>query len=521
MAMRRFVAVLALALIAAALPSASPAETTVRWVTTTPPTSLDPHASNNLSNRAIINQIFDTLLKEDSRQNFQPTLALRWSLETRTSWRFALRPGVSFHNGGPLTAEDVVFSLKRAAGERSAMRREVANVADIRVIDPLTVLVITKAPDLFLPYHLSDVSIISRRWAEQHDLTSPATAAPIASMNAAWGEAGTGPYRVESFKPGDRLVLTKVPTWWGAELYPAAVDRLEQRVVSSQADAAALITAGDVDYAGFSALPPDALTKLEATPGLQLERTELALTRYLGFDLATPELRTSRVTGRNPFKDHRVREAIYRAIDFNVLSAAVAGLAAPAGMIVGRTASGWSEALDRRLPYDPGRARQLMAEAGYADGFGVALDAPDLGREILPPIQTMLARIGIVIEIHIHPVGEVERLIAERRTDFFLWGFTEEHDSSWTFRGIYRSSAPAAAPGVASVELDALIDTVDAETVNYVRDARIEQVWRRVIDDILYVPLCRPIYLWAMRAPFDLPVGSSLSPWFGEAWIRK
>jgi peptide/nickel transport system substrate-binding protein len=438
-AIRFGLALIAAASAVAALPAH--AETTMRWVTSSPPSGLDPHASDNTPTSAVLNEVFDRLVYEDWQRSFQPALAQSWSLEAPTVWRFELRPGVKFHSGASLTAEDVVFSVRRAQTETSSIRNTVVNIADVRAADAHAVLITTATPDLILPFRMSDVPIISRRWAEQHGQLVPTPSEPVALADAAWGDAGTGPYRIESFAPGVRTVLVKDPGWWGAGVYPAAADRIEQTTVPSPEDAAARMAEGAADFANFIALSPAALGRLEATPGIRLKRAETAQTVFLGFDLASPELRTSSVKGRNPFQDRRVREAIYRAIEFPALKSARGGLAAPAGMILGRTANGWNQELDRPLDYDPDRARQLLTEAGYHDGFEVTLDAATIGGEVNAPIQAMLAKIGIAVALRVAPVGEVDRLIAERRTDFVRWGWTEADDSAWIFRAIYRSGA--------------------------------------------------------------------------------
>ena len=283
----------------------------------------------------------------------------------------------------------------------------------------------------------------------------------LATDAAAWRGAGTGPFVLESFEPGARLVLTRDPGWWGTGLYPDAVDRIEQVVVPSREAAAELVLRGEADFFATQQAPPGLLDRLEAAPGVRVKRAETANIQYFGFDLASPELRTSTVKGRNPFADRRVREAIYRAVDFEGLKAALGGLAAPAGMILGRTAAGWGEELDRSLPYDPEAARRLLAEAGYPDGFGVALDCAGLARGRLPVLPGDAGAGRDQGRAAARPTGEVDRIIRERGSDFYNWGWIEALDSILVIRTLYHSGAPYAAPGVASAELDALIDAAE------------------------------------------------------------
>jgi peptide/nickel transport system substrate-binding protein len=275
-----------------------------------------------------------------------------------------------------------------------------------------------------------------------------------------------------------------------------------------------------VDFFPTQQAPPGLLDRLETTPGVQVRRAETSNVQYFGFDLASPELRTAIVKGRNPFQDRRVREAIYRAVDFEGIKAALGGLAAPAGMFVGRTAAGWSEELDRPLPYDPEAARHLLAEAGYPDGFGIALDCAASREAACRFYPAMLARIGIKAELRLWPTGELDEIMQPRESDFFNWGTLEPLDSTLAFRAIYHSGTPYTAPGVANAELDALIDAAEAEPSTYARDVLIERLWKKPLDDILYVPLYRTMNAWAVRAPLELPMGGNLSPQFRFAKIN-
>jgi peptide/nickel transport system substrate-binding protein len=496
------------------------AEHVVRWATILQPSGLDPHAFNNQQTIAVLLEVFEPLVDVDWRMNLEPSLALRWSLVSPTVWRFDLRPGVAFHSGDPLTADDVAFSLARARADSSALRDYLLGIANVEASDPRTVVITTQAPDLILPYRITNVPILSKHWAERRGALAPVASGGIAMDVVAWRGAGTGPFVLESLDPDVRLVLTRNLRWWGTGLYPAAVDRIEQFVAGSREKAAELVLRGQVDFFPTQQAPPGLLARLEGAPGVRVTRAETSNVQYFGFDLPSPELRTSTVKDRNPFQDRRVREAIYRAVDFEGIKAALGGLAAPAGMFVGRTAAGWSEELDRPLPYDPDKARRLLAEASYPDGFGIALDCAASREAACRFYPEMLARIGIRAELRLRPTGELDEIMQAQGSDFFNWGSLEPLDSTLVVRAIYRRGAPYTAPGVANAELDALIDAAEAELSTYARDVLIERLWKRVLGDILYVPLYRSVNAWTMRAPLDLPMGANLFPQFRFAKIN-
>ena len=136
--------------------------------------------------------------------------------------------------------------------------------------------------------------------------------------------------------------------------------------------------------------PPEQLERIAATPGLKVQKAETNQTFYLGFDQASPELRSSNVKGRNPFADRRVRQAFYQGIDIGRIVEVLHGLAVPAGMGIWPKGIGWSEELDRRLPYDPAKAKALLAEAGYPKGFDVRFDCPAYREPVCSTIGTSL-----------------------------------------------------------------------------------------------------------------------------------
>jgi peptide/nickel transport system substrate-binding protein len=315
---------------------------------------------------------------------------------------------------------------------------------------------------------------------------------------------GTGPFKLDEFKPGERTVLVRNANWWGLAQHPHNIDRIVQTRVSDSSRGAQLLLAREIDL--LQPPPADQLERIAATPGLKVQKVESSHTLYVGFDQASPELRSSSLRGRNPFADQRVRQAFYQGIDIKRIIEALRGLAVPAGMLIWQKGIGWSEELDRRLPYDPDKAKTLLAEAGYPQGFVVRFDCPAYREPVCSTIGASLQEIGIQVDVALQPPSEVGQKIQTRATDFFYWGYEEELDSFWPLKDRYRSDAEFAGTGYAEPEVDALIDQIEGEMVTYVRDGLIEKVWRKVLDDIVYVPLYHPINPWALRADLDLPI---------------
>jgi peptide/nickel transport system substrate-binding protein len=475
----------------------------VRWATPDPAGSFDPHGHDHLQTYWVLDQVYERLLDYDWQGRLQPGLAVSWKRLDALNWEMELRRGVKFHDGSPFTSADVVFSIERARAETSSVRASVSGVARAEAVDADTVrfAAATSSP---VPWEDLWVPIMSKVWAERHRAELPSQIGDASWDYAETHANGTGPFMLEAFEPSTRTVLVRNPNWWGLAQHPHNIDRIVQTRVDDPARGAELLLAREVDLLVYP--PPGELERIAATPGLKIEKTETVQTLYLGFDQASPELRSSNVKGRNPFADRLVRQAVYQGIDIGRIVEALHGLAVPIGMLIWPKGIGWSEELDRRLPYDPDKAKALLAEAGYPEGFSVRFDCWAPREPICRMIGALLKEIGIAVDVAPLDTPELGQKIQTRATDFFWWGYAEAIDSFWMFKDRYHSEAEFAGTGYADPEVDALIDQIEGEMVTYVRDGLIEQVWRKVLGEIVYVPLYRPITAWALRADLDVPI---------------
>jgi len=494
-----------LALLPACLVAPAQAENVVRWATPKPAESFDPYGHDELFTIWVDRQVYEALVDYDRDGQLEPKLATSWKWLDATTWELELRRGVMFHDGTPFTSADVLFTIERAKAETSPARTALRSIAGVEAVDADTVR-FTAATSNPIPWEdLLWVPIMSKTWTERHGAALPSQLGDDRWDYVETHANGTGPFILEELEPGERAVLVRNPDWWGLAQHPHNIDRIVQTRVADPTRGAQLLLAREIDV--LQSPPPDQLERIAATPGLKVQKAETNQTLYLGFDQASPELRSSNVRGRNPFVDRRVRQAVYQGIDIGRIVDALHGLAVPAGMLISPKGIGWSEELDRRLPYDPPKAKALLAETGYPEGLNVRFDCGS-GRD---PIQwhmigAMLAQIGIGVDVAILSDPELGHKIQTRATDFFCWGHVEAFDSLWPLKDRYRSDAEFAGTGYADPEVDALIDQIEGQMVTYVRDALIEQVWRKVLDDIVYVPLYRPINAWALRADLDLPI---------------
>ena len=307
-----------------------------------------------------------------------------------------------FHDGTPFTADDVVFSIRRAQAETSSEKDTLKKIAGVEAIDPHTVHVTTERPAAVLWYDLSYVRIMSKAWAERHGVTPARPTTTTQEQTYATDHAnGTGPFILEEFATDGGYVMVRNPDWWGYERYPHNIDRLVRLPVASTEEGVELLLRGEIDF--LYGEPYEALERIERTDGLKLARAPQFNVHRLGFDQSSAELRSSNIKGRNPFRDRRVRQAVYQAIDIEALVQEVhRGLAIPVGMPIAPGVNGYTPELGERLPYDPEAAKALLAEAGYPKGFSVTLDCPNdwsraRGEALCRFIAPQLAAVGIEV----------------------------------------------------------------------------------------------------------------------------
>ena len=519
---RQIVAMLATVLALAA--GAARAENVVRWASTAEALSFDPHSANHQPTWAQNAQVYEPLVDYNSQNEIQPALAVAWKVADGRSWEFVLRDGVRFHDGTPLGPADVVFSLQRSKAESSDFKSDLPPISEVRAVDERTVRITTEAFDPLLPNRLSQIFIMPRGWAERHGALAPA---PYDDAEASFVERhanGTGPFILERFEPGVATVMRRNADWWGLTQYPHNIDGIvHTQIVEPERRLAALL-GGEIDL--LQDAPLASLEQIDASPVLVVRQGTEFRTIFFGLDQGRSKLRSSSVKGVNPFADRRVRRAVYQAIDIETIRRDVMhGFSIPAGIIIQPGINGYTAELDRRLPYDPGAAKALLADAGYPSGFDVQIDCPKdryvNDAAICRAVVGMLGQIGIAVRLAAEPMRQHLPKIADRITDFYMLGWgSGTYDSYYHLSMLVQSGGTYNATGYANPKIDALMRAIDRESVTYARDAMLEEVWRQVLDDIVYVPLHHQVLVWAMRRELDLPVDPNDVPRFRLArWL--
>lgn len=491
----------------------APQAKTLRLASAFDPNSLDPHSLALLYQSRVVTQIYEGLVNRDRQFRLEPSLALSWEPhDGARRWRFKLRPNVKFHDGAPFSADDAVFSIERALAKNSQRASQLRGVIGVRKVDPLTIDVLLSAPDAALPEKLWLVAMMSRSWAEKHGVLAPQDYNAKQETYAVRNANGTGPFKLKSYDPDQRLVLVANPDWWGRGAKDVGnVSEAIYAVIQSDATRLAALASGQVD---FVIDPPfQDIARLKASRDRQLKFSEIADigTQYLGFDQhrAEPqfvELPAAR-RGSNPFRDLRVRRAIYHAIDIDlIVNKVLRGQGTPTGSHLSRLVDGWQPEFEARLPYDPAKARALLAQAGYGEGFGVTLDCVNVTfrAAVCQAISAMLAQVGIRVNFHPSPAAIFFPKLTQATASFFEFGWSPGTDAWAMLQNTVRTFDGAGSGAFnggrySNPALDALIDAIRVEPDADRRRRLVGEALRLLREDLPLIPLYRRTLTWAMR----------------------
>jgi peptide/nickel transport system substrate-binding protein len=456
--------------------------------------SFDPYFANEAATNGMNKNIYDTLMENDADLQTRPALAEKWEMADDVTWVFHLRNDVKFHDGQPLTADDVKFSLERCANWPKSMHKVgTSQIKSIEVVNPLTIKVTTNKPFGILDRGLANIMIMSKAYVEKngddHQATKP---------------NGTGSYKLAEYVKGDHITLVANENCWrGAP----KVKKITVRSLTNQAARTAALLSGEVDF--MDGLPVQNVEMIKAKGAYDVVTRPSIRVIFLEFDLArdaSPKIVSP--TGKNPFKDARVRRAVYLGINEDAIVKHVMNDFALA------TGALWTKEIFpfdpsvKRLPYDPQKAKELLKEAGYSDGFEVTLDAPNdryvNDAQIAQAIAADLAKIGIKVKVNAIPKATFFPMVARAETSFCLYGnacptgdanefldnfaHTFDNPPGWAAYNHGRYSNP---------KIDELIQVAAASVRPEVRSKVMLEAQRILLDDTVFIPLHQQVNLWA------------------------
>ncbi len=397
---------------------------TLRWASNTDLQTMDPHAVNSAPVLSFLNNVYEGLLRRGEDMSIEPSLATSWEpLEGENGWRFTEREGVTFQDGSAFNAEDVLFSYQPASNEAADVRSWFAPVSDLRVVDDFTIDFVTTAPNPLFPDSIANFMILDKDWAEGNDAALPARDAEnFATMNV----NGTGPFTLVGRDPGVRTVLVPFEGWWD-DAQHNVTEAVFTPIGNSATGLAALLSA-EIDF--IQPIPLQDVAQVEGREGFKVLEGEETRVIMFGFGHEHDTLLYSEdVTDANPFQDPRVRLAAAHAPDIESIDRVLfRGKIEAANQLVPAGISGYLEANTDRPAYDPDRARELLAEAGYPDGFSFGLKCTNdryISDEALcRAAASMFAAIGLDAELSTGPVRDYWPQLREDDFDMYLLGWS-------------------------------------------------------------------------------------------------
>ena len=491
----------------AALPAASAAAEEFRWAGQTDPQTMDPHAVSSTPVLGFLNNVYEGLVRRGRDMAIEPALATGWEpIGDGEGWRFFLREGVTFHGGQSFDADDVVFSYERAASEASDVASWFAPVSDVVKVDRYTVDVLTPEPNPIFPDSIANWMIMDAGWAAEVGAERPAKD----EENAATLQAnGTGAFRLASREPGRETVLEPFEGWWGEPGHN--VTRGVFTPIQNPATAVAALLSGDVDM--INPVPIQDARRLEAQDGVKVIRGIEARVIMLGFAHAAETLKYGDEGMDNPFADPRVRQAVAHAVNVPaILQTTMRGNAEPASQLVSEAMRGYSAGIERP-DYSPERARELLAEAGHADGFAFGLKCPNdryLNDEaVCQAIVSMLAQVGLEAELETMPVRTYWPRLREDDFDMYLLGwspgtFDHEHPIRFLVHSPTDRLGTWNFGGYSNDRVDALLPRIQSEIDDAARQDMIDEVARIIAEDTVYAPLYVQPLLWGAQENIEL-----------------
>lgn len=391
----------------------------------TPVTSLDPHFHNLTPNNSLNRHVFETLIKQDESQHMQPGLAESWKALNDLEWEVKLRKGIKFHNGQEFTADDVIATFKRVPtvpNSPASFAFFVRPIVEISATDKHTLRMKTDKPHPLLPNDLGAIMILPKSVAET---------AKTEDFNSGKAMIGTGAYRLTEYVAGDRVVLKRNDAYWGTK--PTWENVRFKMIPSAPARVAALL-AGDVQM--IEGVPTADIAKLSKDGRVDLSSAVSNRIIYLHMDSGreknSPFVTT--VDGKpleaNPLRDPKVRKAISKMVDRDaIVSRIMEGQAVAAGQLLPDQFFGTSKAL-KPEKYDPDGAKKLLAEAGYPNGFGVTLHAPNNryinDAAIAQAVAQYLTRNGIPTKVETMPSSVFFSRGSKLEFSFLLAGWGAE-----------------------------------------------------------------------------------------------
>lgn len=486
--------------------------------------AMDPHSMTESNTIGFLNHIYEGLVRYNEDLQVEPALATSWEYVEPTRLRFTLREGVNFHNGNPFTADDVVASLERAGHDTSPVKSNIPGMESVEKVDDYTVDLILNGPDPIVLNYLTNILILDQEWMAEHDALLPADMRSGRENYAVANSNGTGPFMLESRQPDARTVLAINEEWWDEPQHN--LTRIEFSPIGSDATRIAALLSGELDF--ITPAPLQDIERIKRADGVDVIVAPALRTIMLGMN-QHDELHDSNIMDSNPLQDQRVREALWRAIDTDLIRDKIMrDMSRNAGLLVAPPVPGYNEVEDMRPAADLEAAKALLAEAGYADGFDIVLDCTNdryvNDEEICQAITSMWSRLGVNARLNSQTVSKHFEKVLAGTSDIYMmgWATLPMLDSYSVMSALLHTPSGRMGAwnpgGYSNSEIDALTAKVAIELDPEKRNAMMTEALKIARDEVALIPLHQQPLAWAVRSGVSIPLTADNKPrlWYAQ-----
>jgi peptide/nickel transport system substrate-binding protein len=457
-------------------------KTEVNIALTTDATTLDPARPTVTNDTVVANYFYDFLLWRTVDGRLAPRLAESWRNVNETTWEFKLRRGVRFHNGEPLTAEAVKFTYDRVLNPDNKIpgRGQISTIQEVKVIDPLTVHFITKAPD----------PTLASATTFRQPIIPPRYFQEVGETRFALQPNGTGPFIFKEWVKDSRIVAEANPNYWGGA---PRVKRIIFRPIPEYATRVSLLRTGEVDL--IPAVVPDQAEALRRERGVRIVTTPTLRTMFL---IMRPD--------RSPLEDKRIRQALNHAVNKeSIVTNLLRGFGVVAkAQVVGPVFFGYNPNL-QPYAFDQEKAKQLLAEAGYPHGFSLDLFTPagryTLDKEIAQVIAAQLARVGVRARVTPYEWGVYAKMQLDKQLGHLsLFGFAGPYDAAGIYHSLFVTNQPwGVGPYWSRPALDRVVETARTRIDPRVRQEALWQAAAMIREEAPVLFLHHLVEIYAVR----------------------
>lgn len=475
--------------------------------------TFDIHAQNENLNSTALAAVYEGLIRYNPEHKLEPELATAWK-RVPEGFLFTIREGVKFHEGQTLTPEDVVFSINRALNPRSQYKSSCAGITGAEKVGEHEVLIRTTTGSPVILNQIVDLKIMNLEWAQAHGAVEPQNYIAREEAYAARHANGTGPFRLVSREEDVKTVFVANHAWWDEANRRGNLENVTFRPIASASTRTAALLSGEVGFV----IDPAAqdLARLKKSKGIEVLEGPENRTMMVALDEfrdASPYMRDT--AGKplevNPFKDKRVREALFLSINREGIARGVyRGLAKPTGTIVTELVNGWDATAAEATKPNLTAAKNLLKEAGYPNGFAFTLDCPNnrwLNDEaVCKALASQWGRIGVKVDVNTMPRAKYfpKVLSFDTSAGLVAWG-VPTFDAFYAVQSLSATFNPKTGDGISNIgrasvpALDEKLQAAAREEDPEKRTQLLKDALKIERAEMIHVPLHEMMIAWAMR----------------------